>query len=175
MTSCDRGAIAFDGYTQRLFGLPQEIPTRRLSFAMEDRRGRLWVAHRMGGLSYLDNAMSRKKVTGRDWTKVPMEVLPCKFGRTGVEWNTCASTILRIVEDDNGVLWLPTRSQGVYVFDEAGLRRVIPPPRTPAGLFQDLSTVFMGRDGRLWFGNARGKVGYLVTEQQGGVDGLGSD
>ncbi|MGB0880328.1 MAG: two-component regulator propeller domain-containing protein [Polaribacter sp.] len=125
-------------------------PTRvslRISGSIFDRQGNLWVAN----ISTI-NELKKLSQSGQ-WSSFDissLKTVPDKFG------------LSEIAIDNNGSVWMGTRRNGIYVFNENGNRKraLIATPNLGNLPDTDVKTVAIDRNNRVWLGTRAGMVVY---------------
>ena len=121
--------------------------TLRISGTVFDRNGNLWVAN-ISRISEL-----KKLSTNGQWSSFnlsDLKTIPDKFG------------LSEIAIDNSGSIWMGTRRNGIYVFNENGNRKraLIATPNLGNLPDTDVKTVAIDRNNRVWLGTRSGMVVY---------------
>jgi hypothetical protein len=120
--------------------------TIRVSGSAFDRQGNLWVTN-----YEVDNKLHKLSPNGQ-WSSIDMST---------VQTNS-ASGLNEIVVDGSNSIWIGTRRNGVYVYNENGARKRTLIENTNQGGLPSLNvrTVAIDKNNRVWLGTLSGLVVY---------------
>jgi len=124
---------------------PNRITTR-INGTVFDTQGNLWVTDALGV-----NKLKKRTLSG-SWKSVDLQSLQTNKAE---ELNT-------IIIDKTNSLWIGTRRNGVYVYNETGDRKIaLTTTPTKGGLpHANVRTVAVDRNNRIWIGTQSGMVVY---------------
>jgi len=121
--------------------------TLRISGSTFDREGNLWIAN-------ISNVNELKKLSQNgQWSSFnlsSLKTIPDKFG------------LSEIAIDNNNSIWMGTRRNGIYVFNEVGnkKRALVATPNIGNLPDTDVKTVAIDKNNRVWMGTRSGMVVY---------------
>ena len=121
--------------------------TLRISGSTFDREGNLWIAN-------ISNVNELKKLSQNgQWSSFnlsSLKTIPDKFG------------LSEIAIDNNNSIWMGTRRNGIYVFNEVGnkKRALVATPNIGNLPDTDVKTVAIDKNNRVWMGTRSGTVSY---------------
>jgi len=126
--------------------LPNRV-TLRISGSTFDNQGNLWIAN----ISRIDE-LKRLSQNGQ-WSSFnlsSLKTIPDKFG------------LSEIAVDNNNSIWMGTRRNGIYVFNENGNRKraLLATPNIGNLPDTDVKTVAIDKNNRVWMGTRSGMVVY---------------
>lgn len=126
---------------------PNSIPTNTINALYEDKNRNIWIATEGGGLCQL--SADRKR-----------------FTRHTIKTGLPSNFIFKILEADNGILWITT-SKGLVRFDP--LSKTIKTYTKSNGLLNDqfnYNSGFMDGNGRMYFGSVKGMISFDPKESE---------
>ena len=126
--------------------LPTELNrvTIRIGGTAFDRQGNLWIAN-----SHRERELKKLTPSG-DWSSFDLSAF--KVNR--------ASGLNEIVIDNNNTVWMGTRRNGIYAFNENGNRKraLVATPNLGNLPDTDVLTVAVDKSNRIWMGTRNGMV-----------------
>lgn len=119
--------------------------TLRISGSVFDKQGNLWVAN------ISDNDELKKLSTNGQWSSFNISSLKTAADKYGLS---------EIAIDNNNTVWMGTRRNGVYAFNENGNRKraLIAKPNLGDLPDIDVLTIATDRNNRVWLGTRNGMV-----------------
>ncbi len=132
-------------------GDPSRV-TIRVNGTVFDRQGNLWVTNQN-----VDNKLKKRTPNGQ-WSSIDLSTIQ----------TNSAPGLNEIVIDRNNSLWIGTRRNGVYIYNENGDRKKALTTNATQGNLPDLNvrTVAVDNNNRIWLGTLSGLV---VYNNPGGV------
>ena len=150
----NKGLFSFDGIHQTRITETDSLPDNNVTALAQDSLGRIWIGHKSGALSYLENGRV-KKVD-------PPEGLP-------------SQAVSDILFDREGNVWFSTLDDGLYYFNNERLYRLDQTDGMPDLYIYD---IMLDKDGNIWAGTDGGiaictlknrKVGIQVINYELGL------
>ncbi|HEX2535178.1 MAG TPA: two-component regulator propeller domain-containing protein [Chitinophagaceae bacterium] len=141
------GLNRFDGQNFMIYrhqpGDPKSLRSSTIQCLYEDRKGNLWVGTTGGGLSRLDRATN---------------TFFHYIGEKGKQETLSDNSILAILEDSNGFIWLATYWNLNRLDPRTGkVRQYRSSPDEPSSLsHSEVYALYEDRDKRIWVGTANG-------------------
>jgi hypothetical protein len=146
----DAPAVFYNHLNSGLENISAIDPTRvniRISGTAFDTQGNLWVSN-----IEVDKKLKKKTPNGQ-WTGFDLSTIESNPGKPGV---------YELIVDRSNSIWMGTRANGVYIFNENGNRKKALVTNITQGGLPDLKvkTIEVDASNRIWIGTSSGLVVY---------------
>jgi ligand-binding sensor domain-containing protein/signal transduction histidine kinase len=142
------GFEVFRPQSDRPAGRPEGLSGASVNVVLEDRQGAIWVGTQRGGLDHVDARADDPAA----WRFTP-------YRHRADDPHSLANDDVRALYEDDDLLWVGTRGNGLSILDLA-------PPRFEVIGNDSVLAVARTRDGSLWLGTDAG----LVRQWPGGAE-----